>query len=133
MTNYAETSSTTDLLVWRAAKLIQCFNDFGGTPSMAFHEVERTAAGDALVGEVYTGRRLEISGTDPTLKIPYIDPETYEQVLTDTGKPIEGQYWTAEQIMYALACAYIYAAKIKDRDDPAPPVTIEPDAPPIEE
>lgn len=123
-TTYSETVEISPVKRYRAAKLIQCFNDYGVPPRMRFIEVERVTISDKLVSETDTGRFLEVPVQSPGIKIPYINPDTYEQILDPKGQPIEGQYWTDEQIAYAVACAYIYAATEADRAEAVVPSVV---------
>lgn len=113
-TAYAEEVVASTVRKWKAAKLIQCFNEFDKAPKMVFHEVERTTLDDVLVSETPTHRILEVPVQSPGVLVPYINPETYEQILDENGNPVEGMYFTDEQIAYAIACAYIYIAKRTD-------------------
>jgi hypothetical protein len=113
-TTYAEQIEVSQVKRYRAAKTILCLNEYGQAPVMKFSEVDRITVSDQLVSETPTGRVLEVSVQAPGIKIPYINPDTYEQILGPDGAPIEGQYFTDEQIAYAVACAYIYAAKQAD-------------------
>lgn len=123
MPNYAETTADGVVTTWRAAKLIQGFNDYGITPCLEFHEVTRRALNGKLIGETYTGRRLPITLANPDLIIPHIDPATYQQILDADGAPIPGRYFTAQEAEFVLACIYIAAAVADDRANPPPPDT----------
>lgn len=121
-TTYSEKIEVSPVKRYRAAKVIQCFNEYDQPPRMRFVEVERITVNDQLVSETDTGRWLEVAVQSPGIKVPYIDPLTYEQILDAEGQPIEGQYFTDEQIAFAVACAYIYAAKEADNATPTLPV-----------
>jgi hypothetical protein len=122
-TTYAEQIEVSQVKRYRAAKSILCLNEYGQAPVMKFSEVDRITVADQLVSETPTGRHLEVSVQAPGIRVPYINPETYEQILGPDGEPVEGQYFTDEQIAYAIACAYIYAAKQADNTPaPVPPI-----------
>jgi hypothetical protein len=89
-------------------------NPYNGTPLFTLYEVERTALDGALIREQSTGRSLSIAVQNPGIKIPYINPDTYEQILGPDGNPVEGYYFTDDQFAGLVASAYIYAARLED-------------------
>jgi hypothetical protein len=114
MPNYKESNVTGEIKTWNAMRQGIADNIYNGSPSFTMMEVERISLNDELISEVPTGRHLRMTSEDPNLKVPYIDPLTYEQILDSEGNPIEGQYFTAQQFAYFTACVYIAAASKKD-------------------
>ncbi len=117
MPNYKEESNSGQVKTWYAMR--QGIANNTTIPSFVMIEVERTSLNDVVIGEKPTNRNLVMTGENPNLIIPYIDPVTYEQILDTEGNPIPGQYFTAEQFMYFIACVYIAAAKAKDLEENA--------------
>jgi hypothetical protein len=115
MSNYKQIETSGQLLSWFAMRQGIVDNPFNGTPLLTMYEVERTALDGTLIREQSTGRSLSIAVQTPGITIPYINPETYEQILDTEGNPVPGQSFTDEQFAYMVACAYIYAAKESDR------------------
>jgi hypothetical protein len=114
MSNYKQTETSGQLLSWFAMRQGIVDNPYNGTPLFTLYEVERTALDGALIREQSTGRSLSIAVQTPGIKIPYINPETYEQILGPDGNPVEGYYFTDEQFAGLVASAYIYAARLED-------------------
>ena len=114
MSNYKETATASEVKKWYALRQGVIDNPYNGIPQLTMYEVERTALDSNLISEKSTGRSLAVSVQSPGVLIPYINPETYEQILDAEGNPVEGQYFTDEQFAYFVACAYIYAAKLED-------------------
>jgi hypothetical protein len=117
MPNYKESNVTGEVKTWRAMRQGIADNIYGLAPSFTMMEVDRTSLNDELISEKVTNRQLRMTSEDPNLKVPHIDPLTYEQVLDAEGEPIEGQYFTAQQFAYFTACVYIAAAKAKDIEE----------------
>ncbi len=114
MSNYKESAVTGELKSWYALRQGIIDNGYGSVPALTMYEVERTALNGELIAEKPTGRQLCIPVQEPGIVIPYINPETYEQILDANGNPIEGQCFTDETFAYFVACAYIWAAKQAD-------------------
>jgi hypothetical protein len=115
MSNYKQTETAGQILTWFAMRQGVIDNPFNGTPLLTMYEVERTALDNVLIKEQSTGRSLSIAVQTPGITIPYINPETYEQILDAEGNPVPEQSFTDEQFAYMVACAYIYSAKEADR------------------
>lgn len=115
MTVYRETEVPGTIKTWYAARRVVLENPPSGVPVAHFEEVERTGLNGAVIRERGTGRRLSVAVQEPGILIPYINPETYEQILDANGNPIDGQCFTDEQFAYFVACAYIYAARRADQ------------------
>lgn len=104
MANYNETTETGDITKWNRARQIIADNPIEGAPSVTIYEHEATRLPDGTVIEKSLGS-LSYALTDPTVEIPLVDPETFEQ-MEDT--------MTAGQIWLALASVYIFLAKQRD-------------------
>jgi hypothetical protein len=103
---YSETNQTGNIKTWMAAKRLVCDNLFNALPTVTVNEVERTTLDNELINEKSV-RTLFTQMNNPGRRVPYINPDTYEQILDSEGKAVIGQSFTAEQIVYALACLYI--------------------------
>jgi Zn/Cd-binding protein ZinT len=82
-----------------------------GPGSIAFSEVERIVANGVLLSEKPTTRRLVTYLGDSASTIPYINPDTYEQVLDANGDTVPGHTFTDQEFAFFVSCAYIHAAK----------------------
>lgn len=114
MSNYKETAAAGELKRWFALRDGLIDNPFNATPVFSMREVERTTLDGSLIREQPTGRGLAVTIQTPGVKIPYIDQDTYEQILDADGNPIPGYYFEDEFFAQMVACAYIYAARLAD-------------------
>jgi hypothetical protein len=138
MSNYKETSITSDVKKWNALRQGILDNPYNSQPLLTMYEVERTTLDGELIKEQPTGRSLSVAVQNEGILIPYINPDTYEQILDPQGNPVEGMCFTDEQFAYMVACAYIYAAKEADKlealqsTQEEPVVPEAPTEPPVE-
>jgi hypothetical protein len=114
MSNYKETETTGNVQRWFALRQGVLDNPFGGVPLLTLFEVERTSLDGELIRENQTGRNLSVKVQTPGVNIPFIDPETYEQILDVEGNPVPGYYFEDETFAGMVASAYIYAARLAD-------------------
>lgn len=101
MANYNEETTAGDIARWNRARQIVCDNPVEGAPGITVYEHEATRLPDGSVIEKSLGS-LTYAMTDPTVEIPLIDPDTFEQ--TEQTMP-------AGHIWLAMASVYIYLAK----------------------
>lgn len=106
MANYKESESEGTITKWNRARQIIADNPIEGAPSVTIYEHEATRLPDGTVIEKSLGS-LSYALTDPTVEIPLVDPETFEQ-MEDT--------MTAGEVWLALASAYVWLAKQRDGD-----------------
>ena len=102
MANYKETVAEGEITSWRRMTHGVVYNS--EIPKIELHDEDRTVLPDGSTFSTYVGS-LSYALTDPTVEIPLIDPETFEQ-MEDT--------MTAGQIWLALASVYIFLAKQRD-------------------
>ena len=106
MANYNETTESGDITKWNRARQIVCDNPIEGAPGITVYEHEATRLPDGSVIEKTIGS-LSYAMTDPTIEIPLIDPDTYDQTETTM---------TAGQIWLAMASVYLWLARQRDGD-----------------
>ena len=104
MSSYNETTESGDITKWNRARQIVCDNPIEGAPGITVYEHEATRLPDGTVIEKTIGN-LSYAMTDPTVEIPLIDPDTFEQTETTM---------TAGEIWLAMASVYIWLAKQRD-------------------
>lgn len=104
MANYKETMDSGEIVTWNRARQIVCDNPIGGAPCVSINETKAIRLPDGTTFEPSIGS-FNFTMTDPTLEIPLIDPETWEQTETTM---------TAGEIWLAMASVYIWLAKQRD-------------------
>lgn len=101
MSKYKESSDTVDKNTWNRASHIILWNS--PIPKIEVHHEEKTVFSDGSSNSNYLGQ-LNYEMFDPSIEIPIIDPETYEQ----TEKT-----FTAGQFALFAASVYIWLDKNK--------------------
>ncbi len=99
MANYKEEIVEGAITKWRRMSHGSIFNE--AVPRIEMHEEDRTSLPDGQQISSYVGA-LSYQMTDPSVEIPLINPDTFEQTET-TMK--------AGEIWLALASVYIWLAK----------------------
>ena len=104
MANYKETVVEGEITSWRRMTHGVVYNS--EIPKIELHDEDRTVLPDGTSISSYVGQ-LDYALTDPTVEIPLIDPDTFEQTETTM---------TAGEIWLAMASVYLWLARQRDGD-----------------
>lgn len=99
MSKYKQTIDTATAETWRRASHMTLFNET--IPRIEIHHEDRTELPDGTGFSKYLGSLQHIM-TDPTIEIPFVNPDTYEQTE---------QTFTAGEFALMAASVYIWLAE----------------------
>lgn len=99
MSHYKEETATIDKKTWKRASHIVLYNET--SPRIEIHHENKTLFSDGTTKSDYLGQ-LNYTLTDPTILIPLINPETYEQTETT---------FSAGEFELLAASVYIWLAE----------------------
>lgn len=104
MANYNENITTGDIKSWQRTRQIILDNPHDSSPVVTCYEYLAKLLPDGEYSEKSIGN-LSYTVTDPTVEIPLVDLETYEEI---------GETITAVEIWQAIASVYFWLAKQRD-------------------